>query len=149
MDHWPHLNGVFIPHVDAEIRLLIASDVPEALHPIKVKHSQNGDPYASRTCIGWAINGPLGLRRNRSQSQSAGFFVRVDPQYQRMVEDFYSRDFTDCFVDHTTEMSQDELCFMHNAEKIQLKDGHYQITLLFKDQVVLVPNNRLQAQSSG
>ena len=97
VDRWPHLNGVFIPHVDTEIGLLIASDVPEALDPIEVKHSQNGGPYAARTRIGWAINGPLGRRRNRSQSKSTSFLVRVDPQFQRMVEDFYNRDFTDCF----------------------------------------------------
>ena len=54
VDRWPHLNDVFIPHVH-----LIASDVPEALDPIKVKHSQNGGPYAARTRIGWAINGCL------------------------------------------------------------------------------------------
>ena len=110
MDRWPHLNGVFIPHIDTEIGPLIASDVPEALDPIEVKHSQNGGPYASRTRIGWAINGPLGRRRKGSQPHSASFFVRVDPQCQRMVEDF-----SDCFVDDTTEMSQDELRFMQNA----------------------------------
>ena len=147
VDRWPHLNGVFIPHVDTEIGLLIASDVPEALDPIEVKHSQNGGPYAARTRIGWAINGPLGRRRNRSQSKSTSFLVRVDPQFQRMVEDFYNRDFTDCFVDDTTEMSQDELRFMQNAKKIQLNDGHYQIPLPFKDHVVSVPNNKQQALS--
>ena len=39
--------------------------------------------------------------------------------------DRYNRDFTDCFVDDTTETSQDQLLFMQNAKKIQLKDGHY------------------------
>ncbi|XP_068690788.1 uncharacterized protein [Montipora foliosa] len=60
-DQWPHLDGVFIPQVDAEIGLLIASDVPEALDPVEVKHIQNGGPYATRTCMGWAVNGPLGV----------------------------------------------------------------------------------------
>ena len=31
VDQWPLLDGVFIPQVDAEIGLLIASDVPKAL----------------------------------------------------------------------------------------------------------------------
>ena len=52
VDQWPHLDGVFIPQVDAEIGLLIASDVPEALDPVEVKHSQNGGPYATRTWTG-------------------------------------------------------------------------------------------------
>ena len=42
-DQWPHLDGVLIPQVDAEIELLIASDVLKALDPIEVKHSQNGE----------------------------------------------------------------------------------------------------------
>ncbi|KAK2561774.1 hypothetical protein P5673_015159 [Acropora cervicornis] len=147
IDCWHQINGAFIPHVDTDIGLLIASNVPEPLDPIKVKHGQNGGPYASRTSIGWAINSLLGRHCNRSQSKSASFLVKVDPQFQRMVEDFYNRNFTDCFVDDTTEMLQDELRFMQNAKKIQLKDGLYQIPLPFKDHMVSVPNNKLQALS--
>ena len=44
VDRWPHLNGVFLPHIDTEIGLLIASDVPEVLDPIKFKHSQDVVP---------------------------------------------------------------------------------------------------------
>jgi len=44
VDQWPHLQGVFIPHVDAEIGLLIANDVPEALNPLEIKHSEEGGP---------------------------------------------------------------------------------------------------------
>jgi len=47
---WPQLNGIFIPHV--EIILPISSDVPEALDQVKVKHSQNGSPNASRMHFG-------------------------------------------------------------------------------------------------
>ena len=52
VDQWPHLGGVFIPHVDCEIGLLIVSDVPETLDPVEIRHSVNGGPYASRTRIG-------------------------------------------------------------------------------------------------
>lgn len=34
----------FIPHVDAEIRLLIASDVLEALNPVEIRHNEDGGP---------------------------------------------------------------------------------------------------------
>ena len=37
IDLWPHLNGVFIPRVDADIGLLIASDIPEALDPVEIR----------------------------------------------------------------------------------------------------------------
>ena len=44
VDQWPHLDGVFIPQVVAEIGLLIASNVPKGLDPLEVKHSQNDGP---------------------------------------------------------------------------------------------------------
>ena len=112
VDQWPDLDGVFIPqvYVDAEIGLLIASDVPKAVDPVEVKHSQNGGPYATRTRMGWAVNSPLGRFRGRSHTSS--FFLKVDPQLQQMVESFYNRDFADVFADDTKEMSQDEHSFM-------------------------------------
>ena len=83
---FPHLDGVFIPRVHAEIGLLIASDVPKALDPIEVKRRQNGGPYATRTRMGRAGNGLLGRFRGRSHTSS--FFLKVDPQLQQMVESF-------------------------------------------------------------
>ena len=40
IDQWPHFQGVFIPRVHAEVGLLVATDAPEALEPLEVKHSQ-------------------------------------------------------------------------------------------------------------
>ena len=34
VDCWPHLTGIKIPHINAEIGLLIGSDAPEILQPI-------------------------------------------------------------------------------------------------------------------
>ena len=61
------------------------------------------------------------------------------------MKDFYNRDLTESIVDDRTEMSQDELRFMHNAEEtVKLKDGHYQIYLPFKDREASVPNKKSQ-----
>ena len=58
-----------------------------------------------------------------------------------MVENVYKHN----VVDDTTERSQDEHHFMPNAENIQLKEGHYEIPLLFKNHVSLIPKNKSQA----
>ena len=130
VDQWPHLQGVFIPRANAEIGLLIASNVPGALEPLEIKHSEEGGPYASRTRIGWAVNGPL--TRHRRGTQTSGFFVKVHHQLQHMVQDFYNRDVVESIIDDRTEMSQDERRFMQIAkETAELKDGHYQILLPF------------------
>ena len=83
VDQWPHLGGVSILHVDAEIGLLIVSDVPEALDPVEIKYSENGGPYASGTRIGWAVNGPLG-----HGSQAVSSFFKVDPSFSTWQRNF-------------------------------------------------------------
>ena len=53
VNQWPHLDGVSIPHIDAEVRLLIGSDLLEALDSIKIRHSENGDPvHQERALVG-------------------------------------------------------------------------------------------------
>ena len=143
VDQWPHLDGVFIPQVVAEIDILIASDVPKALDPLQVKHSHSGGPYATRTRMGWAVSGPLGCFRGRSHTSS--FFLEDESRPQQMVESFYNRDFVNLFADDTKERSQDEYRFMQNAEKIQFKGGHYEIPLPFKNHVSSIPNNKSHA----
>ena len=143
VDQWPHLQGVFLPRLDTEVGLL-ASDVPKAPDPLEIKHSQDGGPYASRTRIGWAVNGPLGRRHHSSRPSS--FLVKVDHQLQQMIEDFYNRDFTDPTIEIKTEMSQDERRFMQIAEQtMQLRSGHYHMSLPFKDRHAPVPSNKSQA----
>lgn len=145
IDQWPHLQGISLPRLNAEVGLLIASDVPMALDPLEIKHSQDGSPYASRTRIGWAVNGPLGRRRHDSRTSS--FVVKVDHQLQQKIEDFYNRDVTDPIVDSKTEMSQDERRCMQIAQNtVEFRDGHYQISLPFKDRQAPVPNNKSQAE---
>ena len=56
---WPHLQGVRIPHIDAEIGLLIGTNVPRAMEPEEVIKSADDGPYTVKTVLGWTVNGPL------------------------------------------------------------------------------------------
>ena len=97
-----------------------------------------------QTRIGWAVNGHLG--HHCHDSQASGFFAKADLQLQRPVEDFHNQDFADSIVEDKTEMSQDERRFMQNAEEmVELRNGHYQISLPFKNRQALVPNDISQA----
>ena len=145
VDLWPHLGGVYLPNVRAEISPLIASDVPEALDSLEVKHSERGGPYASRTRIYWVVNGPLG--RYHQGPHSTSFFVKADTELQQMVENYYNLDFNESTADSRTELSQDKRRFMASMEvSTLLKDGHYEIPLPFRDRQYPVPNNRSQAE---
>ena len=50
VDQWPHLQGVQLPLVDAQIGILIPSDVPTALDPIEVRNSENGVRTRLKPC---------------------------------------------------------------------------------------------------
>jgi len=60
VNRWPHLKGITVPNIEAQIGLLIGSDVPQVLQPVEVRESKNGGPSATRTILGWVLNRPLG-----------------------------------------------------------------------------------------
>ena len=101
VDRWPHPRGIEIPSVDAEVGLLIGSDVPEALQPREVRRSRDGGPFATRTIFGWVINGPLG--RKGSQRHIANF-VQAVAQLNQQFQQFCNREFNDSIYE--TKMSR-------------------------------------------
>jgi hypothetical protein len=145
VDQWPHLQGVQLPIVDAQIGILIESDVPKALDTLEVRNSENGGLYATRTWLGWAINGPL-FRRNKTQSIGS-FFVNSDVKLNQVVMDAINRDFNESISDVKTEMSQEEAQFMASVRNTAtLKNGHYVIALPFKNNDHQISNNKEQVE---
>jgi hypothetical protein len=62
MEMWPHLQGLELPDMDhRKVMLLIGQDVPDALVPLDVRRGPKGSPYATKTLLGWSLNGPLGI----------------------------------------------------------------------------------------
>lgn len=76
INQWCHLEGVYLPSVNAEIGLVIASNPPETLDPLEVRHSKDGGPHASRTHLDWVVNSPL--TRYHHTSRAASFSVKID-----------------------------------------------------------------------
>ncbi|XP_020609698.1 uncharacterized protein LOC110048246 [Orbicella faveolata] len=105
VDRWPHLNGVRIAEIDAHVGLLIDHDVPKALEPKEVRESQDEDPYATRTLLGWTINGPLG--RNGITTRTTNF-IRRDTELDHMFQRFCNIEFNDSLLDDEREMSLDD-----------------------------------------
>ena len=62
---WKHLQGIPIgSEGENKVTLLIEQDVPEALVPIDVRRGKPGEPYATKTLLDWALNGPIGIWNN-------------------------------------------------------------------------------------
>lgn len=59
VEQWPYLRDVKLPQIDADIGLLIGSNLPKALEPCMVINSEGSGPYTIKTALGWIVNGPF------------------------------------------------------------------------------------------
>ncbi len=50
---WPYLDGFGVPHIQADMELLIGTNTSKLLEPWKVVNGQWGGPYTIRTCMSW------------------------------------------------------------------------------------------------
>ena len=89
----PHLAGVDIADIDADIGLLIESDIPRALEPKEVRSGQPGQPYATRTELGWVINGPI---RKPGSARCTANLIKTDTELSVQFERFCNMEFNDC-----------------------------------------------------
>ena len=122
---WFHLKDIEILEMNAQVSLLIGSDVPQALEPLEIWRGQRGEPYATRTALGWVVNGPLS--RTGSAPHSASF-INADLQLNEQFEKFCNMEFNDLAFSNKTSMSQEDrraLDIMN--ESIKLEEGHYKM----------------------
>jgi hypothetical protein len=144
VNRWPHLKGINIPRIDAEVGLLIGSDVPEVLQPREVRESKDGGPFATRTIFGWVLNGPLG--RNDCQIPTANF-VQANAQLNQQFEQFCNREFDDSIYESKISMSQnDQRALKIMEDTVKLTNGHYEMALPWKNYPPCLQNNKSLAQ---
>lgn len=74
---WPHLKHLCLPEIDADVEILIGTNVPSALEPLEVIRSVDGGPFAVKTMLGWTVNGPLGGCTDSPGCQSAVTINRI------------------------------------------------------------------------
>ena len=97
-----------------------------------------------KTIFGWTINGPLG--RNGLSRRCANF-RRSDPGLDDQFKRFCNMEFNDVAVGSNLEMSVEDLRALGIMEGlVQLKDGHYEVALPWRNLNVSLPNNRPLAE---
>ena len=89
----PHLAGIDIPRIQANVGLLIGCDASEVLEPKEKRASRNGEPKATRTIFGCVVNGPLG--RAKSLPSHTANFVNADLQLNEQFQKYCDMEFND------------------------------------------------------
>lgn len=150
IQRWSYLKEVRLPSIKAEIGLLIGANAYKAIEPWQVINSQDDGPYDVRTAIEWIVNGPI--RRDHLRDPDAELEsvtanrISVANIEELLIQQFNS-DFSERSCEDRTEMSQEDRRFMKEVEQsCQLIEGHYCISLPFKDRSVKMPSNRSHAE---
>lgn len=137
---WPYLDGVHIPHIQAEVELLIGTNDSKMLEPWEVINTQGNGPYSIRTLLGWVLNGPLpGCNVEWCESGSPAATVNkisiANPE--ELLNNQYNHDFKGITSEDKDEMSRDDVMFMEiMKDSVELQNGHYSLKLPFEKEEV-------------
>lgn len=147
---WPHLRHINIQEIEAEVDLLIGTNVPQALEPWEVVHAVDGGPYAIKTILGWTVNGPLRgdcqvsedhLQPNVTVNRIS--VARLDELWEKQLK----VDFPETQKDEQLGLSKEDERFMESvSESVKLVDGHYSIGLPVRQRYLNMPNNKSVAE---
>ena len=101
---WPHLSSISLPRINAEVGLLIGCDAPEALQPREIIESRHGGPYATRTILGWVVNGPL----HKMDETHIVNFISAETRLNEQFERFCNLEFNDSSFSTKAAMSKND-----------------------------------------
>ncbi|RUA05619.1 MAG: hypothetical protein DSY43_04230, partial [Gammaproteobacteria bacterium] len=144
VNQWPHLQGIALTRINADIELLIGNDVPLALEPQEVKRSCNGGPYAVKTRLGWTVNGPLKKSVNTTCKVNR---IHSDVELNVQFEHFCDREFNDTRDNINKAMSQEDVRALQVMEETaKLVNGHYEVALPWRVYPPNLSNNKVLAE---
>ena len=145
-----HLKGLGIMSIASDqIKVLIGADVPEALIPKEVRIGEPKQPIAVLTPFGWAIMGPL--RSNRKALEVSPISVnhiRISPEanLEQQVHKFWSTESFGTEINETLPRSiEDRQALNLLEETIKLKEGRYEVGMIWKINPTVVLENNISA----
>ncbi|XP_077982843.1 uncharacterized protein LOC144437710 [Glandiceps talaboti] len=147
IERWDHLKGIAVPTLNADIGLLIGNNVPDAYTPKIIKTGPRGSPYAAKTAIGWilwnVIRDKEDLHSNLAVNRVDVTVLEESRQLEQLVRNAINLDFPERCVDTRKEPSREDQLFKEKMTKsIRFQGGHYSMDLPFRDESVLLPDNR-------
>lgn len=145
IQRWRHLRDISLPQVDTKkVMLLIGQDYPEALLPREIRKGEKGEPYATRTLLGWTLNGPLG---GTSRSKASVNYAQTD-RLDLQLEKFWKIEGEESLVDNKLAPSYNDKRAISIWEEslVQCDDGHYEARIPFKTRPPSLPYNRYMAE---
>ena len=144
LDDYPHFAGLPLsPVTNAKVDLLIGQDQPDFLVPLEICRSLNkaGQPYATRTKLGWALQGPVDQNIG-SNACMANSHIQLE-QLNQKVENLWN-------IDNENESTlswsgEDQRVYDMWQDKTELNDNRYTVPIPWRPGRPCFPNNRYSA----
>jgi hypothetical protein len=147
-DSFPHLQGLNVFHSDCQqADLLLGQDNAEVLVPLEVARGGQGQPFAVRSILGWALYGsnrssPLNASRFSSTSFFSSFLC-CDDLDQKLNQLW---DIEDCssFSPHRGPSIEDQNVLKLWEQQCKFTNGHFELPIPWRPGVDF-PDNRILA----
>lgn len=141
-----HLSDIKLSDADiGDVMLLIGTDSPAAHVPLEVRSGKGNEPYAVRTCLGWAVRGPVSVSCFHSDV-NVHFQQSENVILQQQLERLWNTDFDDVKqLERYTHSVEDKRVLKMLEESIEREDGHYKLPLPWRDQNIKLPDNKSMA----
>ena len=145
-----HLSAIAheIPAVrdNINVGLLIGSNCPLALEPLKIVSSNHSGPYAMLLRHGWTIYGPLHVN-TKSNEVVCNRVIVHETDVRELVINMFESDFSERVgLPDERGLSEEDKKFMDIVDRCtQFENDHYVIPLPFRADSKRMPDNREQA----
>ena len=148
VEQCPHLRKVSFPEVERKkISILLGTNIQEVFIPLDVRRGKPNDPIAIKSCLGWSILGGASNVQSRSQGL-INLVTAQDVSLDKQLEEFWKVESYGTARPESKPLSvEDRRALKLIENSICLRDGHYQMGLLWKDDNPVLPYNRSLAEA--
>ncbi|XP_045122646.1 uncharacterized protein LOC123511097 [Portunus trituberculatus] len=141
---WPHLQDIPPTCIPGGVDLLIGLDTPQALLPLEIRAGGDGEPFATRTLLGWTVNGPMrfedGEPIGATNVRTTGMTAIAQRQQSAIrYGSILGSDFS-LHCGDTISMEDRRVIELWSSTTQQV-DRHYQLPIPFRYKEPGLPNN--------
>jgi hypothetical protein len=151
MRQWPHLHDIKLPHINAEVGLLLGNNISDASTPLEVRVGPRGTPYATRSVLGWIPWNIVRTGSNNVHTVNRADVMAIEQLHEikdlnKLYVQSVNLDFPERNIDDRKEPSPEDNQFMTKMIKSQkIVNGHYELCLPFRDDNPSLPDNKFMA----
>ncbi|KAK2561737.1 hypothetical protein P5673_015113 [Acropora cervicornis] len=143
VEQCPHLRQVSFPEVERKkISILLGTNIQEVFIPLDVRRGKPNDPIAIKSCLGWSILGAPQIQG------LINLVTAQDVSLDKQLEEFWKVESYGTARPESKPLSvEDRRALKLIENSICLRDGHYQMGVLWKDDNTELPYNRSLAEA--